>query len=38
MRGKIKDTHEDYPEAMKWLAHKENVPLIDLNSMTRVLL
>ena len=36
-RGKIKDTHEDYPEAMKWLAHKENVPLIDLNSMTRVL-
>src|SRR5574344_1118501 len=36
-RGKIKDTHEDYPEAMKWLAHKENVPLIDLHDMTRVL-
>lgn len=36
-QGKIKDTHEDYPEAMKWLADKENVPLIDLHSMTRTL-
>ena len=27
--------HEDYPEAMRWLAAKENVPLIDLNEMTR---
>lgn len=35
--GKIRDTHEDYPEAMKWLAAKENIPLIDLNQMTRVL-
>lgn len=35
--GKIKDTHEDYPEAMKWMAEKENVPLIDLHSMTRTL-
>lgn len=35
--GKIKDTHEDYPEAMRWLAAKENVPLIDLNEMTRTL-
>ncbi|WP_071147674.1 rhamnogalacturonan acetylesterase [Bacteroides ihuae] len=35
--GKIVDTHENYPEAMKWLAHKENVPLIDLNSITRTL-
>lgn len=33
--GKIRDTHEDYPEAMRWLANKENVPLIDLNEMTR---
>lgn len=33
--GKIKDTHEDYPEAMRWLAAKENIPLIDLNEMTR---
>jgi len=35
--GKINDTHEDYPEAMKWLANKENIPLIDLHSMTRTL-
>lgn len=35
--GKIMDTHEDYPEAMRWLAEKENVPLIDLNEMTRTL-
>lgn len=36
-KGKIKDTHEDYPEAMRWLAAKENIPLIDLNEMTRTL-
>lgn len=35
--GRIRDTHEDYPEAMRWLAEKENVPLIDLNEMTRTL-
>jgi lysophospholipase L1-like esterase len=35
--GKIIDTHEDYPEAMKWLAQKENIPLIDLHAMTRTL-
>jgi lysophospholipase L1-like esterase len=35
--GKIVDTHENYPEAMKWLAQKENVPLIDLNTITRTL-
>ncbi|MDR2859085.1 MAG: rhamnogalacturonan acetylesterase [Mediterranea sp.] len=35
--GKIVDSHEDYPEAMKWLAQKENISLIDLNSMTRTL-
>lgn len=35
--GKIVDTHENYPEAMKWLAQKENVPLIDLNAITRTL-
>lgn len=35
--GKIRDTHEDYPEAMRWLATKENIPLIDLNEMTRTL-
>jgi len=35
--GKIQDTHLDYPEAMKWLAEKENIPLIDLHQMTRIL-
>lgn len=35
--GRIRDTHENYPEAMRWLAAKENVPLIDLNEMTRTL-
>ena len=35
--GHIRDTHEDYPEAMLWLATKENIPLIDLNEMTRTL-
>lgn len=35
--GKIADTHEDYPEAMKFLAQKEHIPLIDLHSMTRTL-
>lgn len=35
--GKIVETHENYPEAMKWVAERENVPLIDLHQMTRVL-
>lgn len=35
--GQIRDTHDNYPEAMRWLAAKENVPLIDLNEMTRTL-
>ncbi|WP_321478726.1 rhamnogalacturonan acetylesterase [uncultured Bacteroides sp.] len=35
--GKITDTHGEYPDAMRWLAHKENIPLIDLNAMTRIL-
>ncbi len=35
--GKIKDTHLDYPDAMRWLAVKENIPLIDLHAMTRIL-
>ena len=37
LKTHIRDTHEDYPEAMRWLAEKENVPLIDLNEMTRTL-
>ncbi len=35
--GKIMDTHGEYPNAMKKLAHDENVPLIDLHAMTRTL-
>ncbi len=30
----IKNTHGDFPAAMKMVAEKENVPLIDLNKMT----
>jgi Lysophospholipase L1 and related esterases len=36
-QGKIMDTHGEYPNAMKKLAREENVPLIDLNAMTRTL-
>lgn len=35
--GKIRDTHEDYPDAMRALAQKEGVPVIELHQMTRVL-
>lgn len=35
--GKIQDTHLDFPDAMRWLAAKENIPLIDLHQMTRTL-
>lgn len=35
--GKIQDTHEDYPQAMRDLAKAKKVPLIDLNEMTRTL-
>ena len=35
--GRILDTHEDYPEAMRFLAARENIPLIELNEMTRTL-
>ncbi len=30
------NTHGDFPAAMKMVAEKENVPLIDLNAMTKV--
>lgn len=33
--GRIQETHGDYPEAMMWVAQRENVPLIDLHQMTR---
>lgn len=31
----LKNTHGDFPAAMKMVAEKENVPLIDLNLMTK---
>ncbi len=31
----IKDTHGDFPAAMKAVAERENVPVIDLHDMTR---
>jgi lysophospholipase L1-like esterase len=35
--GKIKNTLLEYPNAMRQLAKEENVPLIDLNAMSKVL-
>ncbi|MFB6340819.1 rhamnogalacturonan acetylesterase [Saccharicrinis sp. FJH62] len=35
--GKIVNTLEEYPEAMRQLAKEENVPLIDLNAMSKEL-
>lgn len=35
--GKIMETHKDFPDAMRWLAAKENIPLIELHDMTRTL-
>ena len=35
--GKITNSHGDYPEAMKQVAREENVPLIDLNLMSKAL-
>ena len=34
-QGHIKETHEDYPDAMRWVAGRENVPIIELHDMTR---
>ena len=33
--GKIKETHGDYPEAMRTVAKREHVPVIELHNMTR---
>jgi lysophospholipase L1-like esterase len=33
----IRNTHGDFPDAMKAVAQRENVPLIDLNASTKVL-
>ena len=35
--GKIANSHGDYPEAVHQVAKEENVPLIDLNAMSKVL-
>ena len=35
--GKSVNTHGDYPDAVRWVAAKENVPLIELNGMTAIL-
>lgn len=36
--GQLVNTLGDFPEAVHWLAEKENIPLIDLNAMTATLL
>ncbi len=33
--GRIQETHANYPEAMAWVASREQVALIDLHAMTR---
>lgn len=35
--GKTVNTHGEYPDAVRWIADKENVHLIDLNEMTGIL-
>ena len=35
--GKISNSHGGYPEAVRQVAREENVPLIDLNAMSKVL-
>ena len=35
--GKIRETHGDYPDAMREVARRENVPVIELHDMTRTL-
>ena len=35
--GKITNSHGDYPEAVRQVAHEENVPLIDLSAMSKLL-
>ncbi len=35
--GKITNSHGDYPEAVRQVSREENVPLIDLNSMSKTL-
>lgn len=35
--GKIQDTHKDYPEAVRFMANRESIPMIDLQEMTKVM-
>ncbi len=35
--GHVRDTHLDYPDAIRAIAERENIPLIDLNQMTKSL-
>ena len=35
--GRTVNTHDEYPDAVRWIAAKENVPLIELNNMTGTL-
>lgn len=35
--GKIQDTHKDYPQVIREIAARENVDLIDLQHMTKVM-
>ena len=36
-QGRILETHADYPDAMRWVAGREQVPVIELHDMTRTL-
>lgn len=35
--GKIRETHGDYPDAMRWVGQRENVPVIEVHDLTRTL-
>lgn len=36
-KGENQNTHGEYPDAIRWLAQKENVALIELNQMTKAM-
>src|SRR5260370_36081479 len=36
-QGKITNSHGDYPDAVRQVAREDNVPLIDLNAMSKLL-
>lgn len=33
--GRIQESHGDYPDAMRWVAQREEVPVVELHEMTR---